>query len=96
MLAGVEHAPPLLFAHGKGGEAQSAEKVVGGKNGANDPDRTDDLLITNELLYQLSYVGATGNTIAFCHAGRQASRHITWSFPLARQPLCERQYSSFG
>ena len=26
-------------------------------NGANDPDRTDDLFITNELLYQLSYVG---------------------------------------
>ena len=25
--------------------------------GANDPDRTDDLLITSELLYQLSYVG---------------------------------------
>jgi hypothetical protein len=27
------------------------------KNGANDPDRTDDLIITNDLLYQLSYVG---------------------------------------
>ncbi len=27
------------------------------KSGANDPDRTDDLLITSELLYQLSYVG---------------------------------------
>ena len=26
-------------------------------NGANDPIRTDDLLITSELLYQLSYVG---------------------------------------
>ena len=25
--------------------------------GANDPNRTDDLLITSELLYQLSYVG---------------------------------------
>ena len=30
--------------------------------GANDPDRTDDLLITNELLYQLSYVGAPKTT----------------------------------
>ena len=28
-----------------------------GKAGANDRDRTDDLLITNELLYQLSYIG---------------------------------------
>ncbi len=28
-----------------------------GKDGANDPIRTDDLLITNELLYQLSYIG---------------------------------------
>ena len=26
--------------------------------GANGRDRTDDLLITNELLYQLSYIGA--------------------------------------
>ena len=26
-------------------------------NGANDRDRTDDLFITNELLYQLSYIG---------------------------------------
>ncbi len=28
-----------------------------GKSGANSRIRTDDLLITNELLYQLSYVG---------------------------------------
>ncbi len=27
------------------------------KNGANDRIRTDDLLITNELLYRLSYIG---------------------------------------
>ena len=27
------------------------------KRGANSRIRTDDLLITNELLYQLSYVG---------------------------------------
>ena len=31
-------------------------KEIGG-NGANDRDRTDDLFITNELLYQLSYIG---------------------------------------
>ncbi len=30
------------------------------KRGANSRIRTDDLLITNELLYQLSYVGLTG------------------------------------
>jgi hypothetical protein len=31
-----------------------------GINGADDPIRTDDLLITSELLYQLSYVGPGG------------------------------------
>ena len=29
--------------------------------GANSRDRTDDLRITNALLYQLSYVGLTKN-----------------------------------
>ena len=29
--------------------------------GANDPIRTGDLLITNELLYRLSYVGSLDN-----------------------------------
>ena len=28
------------------------------KNGAGDRNRTDDLLITNQLLYQLSYTGS--------------------------------------
>ena len=32
-----------------------------GINGADDPTRTDDLLITSELLYQLSYVGPGGD-----------------------------------
>ena len=32
-------------------------RPVSKKNGANDRARTDDLLITNELLYQLSYIG---------------------------------------
>ena len=27
------------------------------KNGANDRNRTDDLFITSELLYRLSYIG---------------------------------------
>ncbi len=29
------------------------------KNGADGRDRTCDLLVTNELLYQLSYIGTT-------------------------------------
>ena len=29
------------------------------KNGANDRNRTDDLLITSELLYRLSYIGVS-------------------------------------
>ena len=32
--------------------------TINGKAGANDRSRTDDLFITNELLYQLSYIGA--------------------------------------
>ena len=31
--------------------------IVLGKLGADNRDRTGDLLITNQLLYQLSYVG---------------------------------------
>ena len=34
-----------------------AKRGMTWKAGANGRDRTDDLLITNELLYQLSYVG---------------------------------------
>ncbi len=37
---------------------QIACMCLGKKDGADDPNRTDDLLITSELLYQLSYVGA--------------------------------------
>ena len=43
-------------------------------DGANDPDRTDDLIITNDLLYQLSYVGLkTGFTILVHAAESQVS-----------------------
>ncbi len=38
------------------------------RDGADDPIRTDDLLITSELLYQLSYVGLG------CARGRWAAR----------------------
>ena len=33
--------------------------LQGKKNGANDRNRTDDLFITSELLYRLSYIGIT-------------------------------------
>jgi hypothetical protein len=33
-------------------------------DGADDRNRTDDLRITNALLYQLSYVGSKGEIIA--------------------------------
>lgn len=39
------------------------------KSGADDPIRTDDLLITSELLYQLSYVGSG------CRGGVQRTSH---------------------
>ena len=42
-----------------------------GQNGADDPTRTDDLLITSELLYQLSYVGPGTVRFSRCLAGRR-------------------------
>ncbi len=38
-------------------ELMTSPHVRGALIGANDRNRTDDLLITSELLYQLSYVG---------------------------------------
>jgi hypothetical protein len=35
----------------------TSERRKRGKSGADDRIRTGDLLITNQLLYQLSYVG---------------------------------------
>ena len=35
------------------------------KNGANDRNRTDDLFITSELLYRLSYIGTLDMIIYF-------------------------------
>ena len=34
-----------------------------GRSGAGGRTRTDDLLITNQLLYQLSYAGAAGQVL---------------------------------
>ena len=47
-VPGTNEYGPGLF-----GKARLAEK----KNGANDRIRTDDLRITNALLYRLSYIG---------------------------------------
>ena len=40
--------------------ADPKRSVLLGKNGADERTRTADLLITNQLLYQLSYVGILG------------------------------------
>ena len=67
-VGGLEQCPdPTSFGGGqslaKKGHGESnpwplAEHWSGDKkNGANDRIRTDDLLITSELLYRLSYVG---------------------------------------
>ena len=37
--------------------------LFAGKDGANSRDRTDDLRITNALLYQLSYIGGKRTSI---------------------------------
>ena len=40
-------------------------------NGAGDRNRTDDLLITNQLLYQLSYTGSEPVSIRFLYREKQ-------------------------
>ena len=52
-------------------------RAIQEKSGADDPIRTDDLLITSELLYQLSYVGA----------GSQAGRESSCGFACAQHAL---------
>ncbi len=47
---GVSFVTALTYAAG-------LRRVLLVTDGANDPNRTDDLLITSELLYRLSYVG---------------------------------------
>ncbi len=46
-------------------------------NGASERSRTVDLLITNELLYQLSYTGVRGNVAM----GQRAGKEIGGGFP---------------
>ena len=47
-------------------------------NGAEDRSRTDDLLITNQLLYQLSYFGFRCTD---CSAGNVDPSILTWACP---------------
>ncbi len=44
-------------------------ELQGSRNGANRRDRTDDLRITNALLYQLSYVGLKNTRKIPCSGG---------------------------
>jgi hypothetical protein len=53
-----EQAPAQVKAPERSSQNAFKLLILFGLNGADDPDRTDDLLITNQLLYQLSYVGA--------------------------------------
>ena len=57
----VEHLPlskkPLLSLRLCEGDFMFSNDWKIGNAGANDRSRTDDLFITNELLYQLSYIG---------------------------------------
>ena len=45
-----------------GASADPLAQVLDRENGAEDGTRTRDLLITNQLLYQLSYFGQTAET----------------------------------
>ena len=55
------------------------------KNGADDPTRTDDLLITSELLYQLSYVGPGGRLGLSSRRG--ATSPAVAGIPKRRRPV---------
>ncbi len=47
-------------------------------DGAGDPIRTDDLLITNQLLYQLSYTGQTGHRIIRSDGGNSSHLNLVY------------------
>ncbi len=47
------------------------------KSGANDRIRTDDLLITNELLYQLSYIGFRNEGTCLRKCARRVNLHLS-------------------
>ncbi len=74
-----------------------------GGYGANDPNRTDDLLITSELLYQLSYVGLVrmarnlntmpGGVKAYRKAAGQRGSGMSLS---AMMRVCHKWRSSVG
>ena len=58
------------------------------ENGAGSRIRTDDLLITNQLLYQLSYAGKKcgGKVAQSSVTHNRAATAAAWS-PLAAQPF---------
>ena len=49
---------------------------MGFLTGAGDPIRTDDLLITSELLYQLSHTSKIGGWAVYCTARRTQPRIV--------------------
>ena len=55
------------------------------KDGADGRIRTGDLLITNQLLYQLSYIGEKG-----CEGGREESTDPPTTCQAARPRLVDR------
>ena len=58
-LAGTCASP--LYSLGKRQAKKMARKIQAIECGAGEMNRTPDLLITNELLYQLSYTGEGAN-----------------------------------
>ncbi|GEM_PF-2413537 len=69
---------------------------------ADDPDRTDDLLITNQLLYQLSYVGTPERYFMRISTGVNWFHYFSWvkiSYPIipnATETFREFVFSEIG
>ena len=55
------------------------------KNGADGRDRTCDLLVTNELLYQLSYIGTP---LPQCHYGKAVSTQYQLIIAILLYHIC--------
>ena len=54
-------------------------------NGASERSRTVDLLITNELLYQLSYTGRWRNVSMGCKSSKKIGDVSDWDGNLTRR-----------
>ena len=57
LVTGRCSRPAARLEHGASRSLEQRIRKVVSLNGAGDQTRTDDLLITNQLLYQLSYAG---------------------------------------